>query len=186
MPGSVPSWGLPPTPTSDTKRDSRELCIPRARQAAVESSGDSRCRREWRSRLSGMEVQLPPLDVVPGAALPADAPVGPDGNNPDRAVQSVARLVRLGDPGAQRPQADRSQPLEESCVERAPDAGPMMVRVDVDGDVRRPAVRGALAVRRAVRIADRDALVLGDDPGVGRADATRDLLHGRRPLLEGH
>ena len=52
----------------------------------------------WWAWLVGAQVHLQPLDVVPGPGLPADASVGPDGNESHCAVQAVARVVRLGDP----------------------------------------------------------------------------------------
>ncbi len=39
------------------------------------------------SWLAGVEVQLPPLNVVPGTGLPADAPVCPDRDESHRAVE---------------------------------------------------------------------------------------------------
>jgi hypothetical protein len=61
----------------------------------------SRGELAWWPWPAGVEIQLPPLDIVPGAGLPADASVGPDRDESHGAVQTVARIVWLRDPGTQ-------------------------------------------------------------------------------------
>src|SRR6185295_11289967 len=104
---------------------------------------------------------------MPGTVLEADVAIDADLLEPQTAVQAVARRVRLRDAGAEHSHALRAQDREQLPVEARAEPAAAAILIQIDGDVGRPPVGGALAVWRAVRVADDSAVVLRDEPGVG-------------------
>ena len=158
----------------------RSSCPSGSRAAAARAAPPAASRRQ--------EPRLPPPDVAPGAGLEADVAVHADQLEAHRLVQSHAGVVGQRDPGARDLEPLPGQQGEQRRVELAADAAPVAGGVHVDGDVDRPAVRGAGAVLGAVRVARRLAVALGHQPRIrlrGGRDPLVHLLCGRRLLLEG-
>ncbi len=118
--------GTTPTPPSPEWDDLSEEEKGAAYGPALARPGGPRCELPGRAGLAWAKVELHPQDVVPGTRLPADPPVGANGQEAHRSVQRVAGVVGLGYPGAQRPQPGLPEILEQLPVEGAAHTRPMV------------------------------------------------------------
>ena len=93
-----------------------------------------------------------------------------DGLEADAAMQRDASVVGQRDSRKRAAIAFLRELVEELRVKRATDALPVTVRMHVSGNLRRPAIGGALAMQTAVRVAHASTVALGDEPLPSRDD----------------
>src|SRR5258706_4780432 len=96
---------------------------------------------------------LKPADIVPLAELAANVPEDADGLEADATAQRDAALAGQRDAGVCVAVTLAGQVVEELEIERATDALTPEVRADIGGNLHRPAVGRALAMRRPVGVA---------------------------------
>jgi 2-methylcitrate dehydratase PrpD len=134
--------------------------------AVPEAIGDRGTDLRGDAVLGARQLALPPADVMPRSGLPADSPVNADRLKPDRLVQADAGLVGKRDPGARHLHSLAPQQFQKGAVERTAETMSLMAPVHVDGNVRRPAIRGPRPMRAGIRVPGDRSTGLGHQPRI--------------------